>query len=129
MAETYPSHREADVVLRDGSTLSVRPVRDTDEPGLRMFYDGLSEQSRTFRFFSAAANTSSMVARALAVDHRDTFGLVAQRLTGAELVAHAMYARSNGPRRAEVAFAIADEMQGLGVAQIDPARTPGRGRR
>ena len=118
MADTYPSHREADVVLRDGSTLSVRPVRDTDEPGLRTFYDGLSEQSRTFRFFSAAASTSSVVARALAVDHRDTFGLVATRGARAELVAHAMYARSNGPRRAEVAFAIADEMQGFGVATI-----------
>ena len=58
-----------------------------------------------------------MVARALAVDHRDTFGLVATRGPRAELLAHAMYARS-APRRAEVGFAIADEMQGFGVATI-----------
>jgi hypothetical protein len=47
---TYPAHREADVVLRDGSTLSVRPVRREDESRLRRFFDRLSEESRTFRF-------------------------------------------------------------------------------
>ena len=28
----YPEHREADVVIRDGSVVHIRPVRATDEP-------------------------------------------------------------------------------------------------
>ena len=32
---TYPAHREADVVLHDGSTVSLRPVRPDDEERLR----------------------------------------------------------------------------------------------
>jgi acetyl coenzyme A synthetase (ADP forming)-like protein len=105
------------VVLRDGSTLSVRPVRSADQPGLRRFFECLSEQSRTFRFFSAAVSTSDAVSRALDVDYDDTFGLIATRGPQADVVAHAMYVRT-GPQRAEVAFAIADEMQGRGLGTI-----------
>jgi hypothetical protein len=45
--------READVVLRDGSTAYVRPVRADDTDALRALFAGLSEQSRYLRFFSA----------------------------------------------------------------------------
>jgi acetate---CoA ligase (ADP-forming) len=114
---TYPAHREADVVLRDGSTLSVRPVRPDDEPRLRAFFDRLSDRSRTFRFFSAATSTADAVSAALDVDHRDRFGLVATRGPDAEAVAHALYVRT-GTDRAEAAFAIADEMQGHGLGTI-----------
>ena len=33
----YPADREADVVLRDGSTVQVRPVQPADEPRLLAF--------------------------------------------------------------------------------------------
>ncbi len=105
------------MVLRDGSTLSVRPVRSADEDGLRGFFDRLSDQSRTFRFFTAAASTSDAVARALDVDYCHTFGLIATSGPEAEVVAHAVYVRT-GEERAEVAFAIADEVQGRGLGTI-----------
>src|SRR5690242_20095543 len=35
----YPGHREADVALRDGSTVHVRPVRRDDEPALLQFLE------------------------------------------------------------------------------------------
>src|SRR4051794_29231083 len=46
----------ADVALRDGSTVRVRPVRHEDEPELRALLDRLSEDSRWLRFFTAGAN-------------------------------------------------------------------------
>ena len=46
MIESYPAHREADVVLRDGSTVHVRPVRPDDEPRLLALLRGLSEEAR-----------------------------------------------------------------------------------
>ncbi|MDQ2897475.1 MAG: hypothetical protein M3Y09_17850 [Actinomycetota bacterium] len=34
-AVSYPSERKADVALRDGSTVHVRPVRAADETAIR----------------------------------------------------------------------------------------------
>ena len=53
---TYPGHREADVVLRDGSTVHVRPARRTDAPAVEQMLTGLSDQSRWLRFFSGFPN-------------------------------------------------------------------------
>ena len=127
MAATYPAHREADVVLRDGSTLSVRPVRSADEQALRRFFEGLSDQSRTFRFFSAATSTSDAVSRALDVDYHDTFGLVATR--GAP--SRAGRPRPLRPHRGSARRGgIRDRGWHAGSrSRDDPARPPGRGGR
>ncbi len=56
---SYPADRDADVVLRDGSTIHLRPVRPEDEPAVRAFYEGLSEEARYLRFFSGTVDFSS----------------------------------------------------------------------
>lgn len=56
--EAYPAHREADVVLRDGSTVRVRPVHPRDEQALLGFYRGLSEQARALRFFTRTSDVA-----------------------------------------------------------------------
>ena len=48
-----------DVVLRDGSTVRVRPATANDAPAMREFLAGLSEQALWFRFFSGAVNLSA----------------------------------------------------------------------
>ena len=48
---TYPAHRENDVVLRDGSTVHVRPARPDDAPVMEQLLEGLSDRSRRLRFF------------------------------------------------------------------------------
>ena len=113
----YPSHREADVVLRDGSTAHVRPVRPDDEPRLLAFLQGLSEESRTLRFFSPAVNLATEAHRSAQVDYERTFGLIAT--VGAEdrIVGHALYAAGRDDR-AEVAFAVADDYRGHGLATL-----------
>jgi len=47
-------HRDADVVLGDGSTVKVRPLQPTDERKLLDFFASLSEESRWLRFFTFA---------------------------------------------------------------------------
>ena len=47
MATAYPEELTADVVLRDGSTLRVRPVRPSDRPALGAFLESLSARSRS----------------------------------------------------------------------------------
>jgi acetyl coenzyme A synthetase (ADP forming)-like protein len=112
----YPAHREADVVLHDGSTVHLRPVREGDAGALREFLAGLSPESRAFRFFSGAVDLEGAAAAFADVDYAERYGLVAIR-GGGRIVGHGLYV--GGPEgRAEVAFAVAEEMQGHGLGTI-----------
>jgi acetyl coenzyme A synthetase (ADP forming)-like protein len=113
----YPAYREADVVLRDGSTVHLRPVRAGDEPALLDLLSRLGEDSRTFRFFSGAPNLEAAAGEMADVDYADRYGLVASRGGDGTLVGHGTYVRDS-PDRAEVAFAVADSMQGQGLGTI-----------
>ncbi|HEY7186808.1 MAG TPA: GNAT family N-acetyltransferase [Vicinamibacterales bacterium] len=114
LVSAYPSQYESDVVLRDGSTLHLRPIRPDDADGLHGLYDRLSPDSLRFRFFSVPRSSDEEVSRLLATDYANQFVLVAE--AGSRLVGSAMYFRDpRCPAHAEVAFAIADALQGRGV--------------
>jgi acetyl coenzyme A synthetase (ADP forming)-like protein len=115
----YPRDREADVVLRDGSTVHVRPVRAEDAAAVHAFYEGLSQESLTLRFFSGFPNLDTAVRWATEVDYDRRYGLIATSGDDGRVVAHAGWEREpDRPDRAEVAFAIADAMQGHGLGTI-----------
>lgn len=56
-------------MLRDGSTLAVRPIRSHDEADLARFFTELSLESRVFRFFVAIANADALAKQMVAVDY------------------------------------------------------------
>jgi acetyl coenzyme A synthetase (ADP forming)-like protein len=114
---SYPASREATIVLRDGSTLNVRPIRRNDERALSRFFGSLSLESRVFRFFAAVANADSSVKRMIDVDYQSRYGLVALAGADQQIVGHAMYV-TIGPDKAELALAVADAYQGRGVGTI-----------
>jgi acetate---CoA ligase (ADP-forming) len=101
-------------VLRDGSTLHVRPSTLEDVPRLRAFLAGLSEESRWFRFFSAGVNLDAAARSAAAPDG---LSLIALRGSEGAVVAHGTYI-CEAPGRAEVAFAVADAWHGHGIATV-----------
>jgi len=107
MTATYPVHREATVVLRDGSTVTVRPIRLDDEAELARFFTELSLESRVFRFFAAVANVDSSVKRMVDVDYSSRYGILALVGTGLGIVGHAMYVTVEAGK-AELALAVAD---------------------
>jgi acetyl coenzyme A synthetase (ADP forming)-like protein len=111
--------RGGDVVLKDGSTVHVRPVRPEDEPGLFALFKSLSEESRAMRFFAPTSDTVLMeeARREANVDYVRRFGLVAIAGPREQIVGHALYVALDGDR-AEVAFTIADEFQGRGLGSI-----------
>jgi acyl-CoA synthetase (NDP forming)/GNAT superfamily N-acetyltransferase len=113
----YPVHREADVALRDGSTVHVRPVRPEDRAHVLELLRGLSDRSRWFRFFSGFVDLEKAASLAVDVDYRDRFGLVATHGPAEEVVAHAMYVRES-EGRAEIALVVADSMQGRGLGTL-----------
>src|SRR5215211_4716863 len=104
-----------DVILRDGATLRLRTPADAD--ALVDFFAGLSDESRHLRFHGGRRIDRSLVDH-LFTGTDDRGALVATAADeggGEQVVALAEYARLRDARAAEVAFAVADERQGLGV--------------
>ena len=112
---TYPAHRESDVALRSGASIRLRPLRREDEDAMFAFLSGLSTQARAFRFFTAGADLRGAARWATDVDYADRYGIVAVAGDGETIVAHGMYVR-DAAACAEVAFAVADALQGEGIA-------------
>ena len=105
------------MALRDGSTVHIRPVRAGDEEALLRFLEELDPESRMFRFFSGGVDLEAAVGMMMDVDYSQRYGLVAVRGAGDEVVAHGLYI-GGAAGQAEVAFAVADELQGHGVGTI-----------
>ena len=128
----YPVEWEADVVLRDGSTTHVRPIRPDDAVALQRFQMAQSERSTYLRFFAALQRIPErLLTQLVTVDHVRRTALVAVRpgtVQGAEgtdraedVVGVARYDVIDdkpGHRTAEVAFNIADELQGQGLGSV-----------
>ncbi len=112
----YPRELEADVVLRDGSTVHVRPVRAGDAQSIRAFLEKLSPESIAFRFFGMP-NLDWVTSWSVDVDYADRVALVAEIGRPRTIVAHAAYVRVDAAR-AEVAFMVADAWQGQGISTI-----------
>jgi len=113
----YPSEWESDVVLADGGTAHLRPLRRDDADKLLDFFTRLSDRSRMLRFFAPVSpQTARRAARLDEVDYDDTFGIVAE--LGDELIAVGTYQRTADPTSAEVAFAVSDEHQARGIGSM-----------
>ena len=111
-----PRHWEADVVLRDGKTAHVRPIRPEDAELLVEFYERVSDRSKYYRFFSPMPHLSDRdVARFTQVDHDQRVAFV-MTLQG-QIIAVGRY-DVVAPGEAEVAFLVEDQHQGRGIAQI-----------
>ena len=84
--ETAPRHWEADVLLRDGRTAHIRPIRSDDAELLVDFYARVSPESKYYRFFSPMPTLSERdVQRFTHVDHRDRVAFVL--LVGGRMIA------------------------------------------
>ncbi len=118
MSHEYPAHRVADVVLRDGSTVRIRPARADDQDRVEDYLIGLSPETRQLRFWGASIDVRDVARRAVDVDYKDHMTLLA--LTGGDrgkVVGGTQYVRMDGGR-AEVSVSVADEWQGQGLGSI-----------
>jgi len=117
----YPIEMVADVTLSDGTPLHVRPIRPEDAELERTFVQGLSEQTRYFRFFYQLHElTPAMLARFTQVDYDRELALVAvdERGDARTIIGVARYIMSPDPESAEFAVVVADAWHGRGVAKM-----------
>src|ERR1044072_450044 len=82
----------ADVLLADGSTVHVRPIRPEDADAIVALHSRFSERTRYLRFFSPYPRIPARdLARFVNVDHTDREALVVE--AGDALIALGQYER------------------------------------
>ena len=112
-----PAHWEADVVVADGGTVHLRPIRPSDAEAIIRFHGGLSRRTRYLRYFSAYPRIPDRdLKRFTHVDHHDRVALIAE--LGGEIIAVGRYESTPGTDEAEVAFVVADAHQGRGIGSV-----------
>ena len=123
----YPAQYEHTWPLRDGGAYTVRPVRPDDAPMMQALVQGLSPQSRYFRFISSMVELpSSMLARFALIDYDREMALVAvckERKVGVDgsvtetqrMVGVSRYVTNPDSTTCEFALVVADDFSGHGM--------------
>jgi RimJ/RimL family protein N-acetyltransferase len=115
---TIRHRRSRKVRLRDGTQVTLRPVRPTDVAALRGFVQDLSPESRYLRFHAHVGDLSETLWKYLvSADGRDHVAVIAW--IGRVVVGVARFIRLEGsPDKAEVAFVVADALQRRGLGSL-----------
>lgn len=121
----YPSSYVEAVQLRDGTQLTIRPIRPEDEPAVVRFHGTLSDESVYRRFFSQMKLESRVrherLTRVCFIDYDREMALVAEKpKTGtqpAEIIGIGRLVKSPLESEAEVAAIVTDLFQHKGVGR------------
>ena len=116
----FPGDVDQVVVLRNGASVHLRPIRPDDAPRLMALCHRLSPRTVFQRFFSPR-RLRAEDAHALAnVDYRERMALVAEVETGQEptLIGVASYGPAGEAALAEIGLVVEDGWQGLGLGSI-----------
>ncbi|MEV4760222.1 GNAT family N-acetyltransferase [Micromonospora sp. NPDC049559] len=110
--------RSADVLLSDGTTVQLRPIRPADAPAIVAMHARFSERTRYLRYFSPYPRIPERdLRRFVTVDHRDREAFVA--VAADRILAVGRYERLGpGAPEAEVAFVVEDAHQGRGIGSV-----------
>ena len=112
----FPPPAERDSLLQDGSTIRIRSILPDDVERHRRFISRMSEESKRLRFFVVRTELSEYETHYFThVDSVKRVGLVALRRDDIVGIGRFDVVREGV---AEVAFAVADAVQGLGVGSL-----------
>ena len=105
-------------VLNDGRPMTVRPIEPWEAHLVDEVFERMSPQSRYARFLAPVPGLTSSMRRSLAdVDHVRHSAYVAE-VDGTVAGTGRFVRFADDPDRAELAFEIADDYQGLGVGTL-----------
>ena len=132
MTQPYPSHLVQSLALRDGTRVTIRPIRPEDAGIEQNFVRHLSDESRYYRFMDSVRELSpQMLEHFTRVDYERHMALIAvMQDEGAETqIGVARYVADGDRRRCEFAIVIADEWQqkGLGTGLMQALMAAARG--
>ncbi len=112
----YPDHLERTQSLRNGETITIRPILPSDATHIRTALETADPDTLYRRFFTTRPRISADTIAYLAeVDYRRRLALVAFAADGP--IALARYEAETGPNEAEIAFVVSPDWRGLGIAE------------
>ncbi|HZU27219.1 MAG TPA: GNAT family N-acetyltransferase, partial [Bryobacteraceae bacterium] len=120
----YPVQYVSGATLRDGSSITVRPIRPEDEPMMVAFHHTLSERSVYMRYFHwmkvDQRTAHERLTRMCFIDYDRQIALVAEHTEGmrSEILGVGRLVRSQEPGCAEVAVVISDDAHGRGLGTL-----------
>jgi acyl-CoA synthetase (NDP forming)/RimJ/RimL family protein N-acetyltransferase len=113
--QAVPGHSYA--LLADGATVEIRPAAPRDIGAVTRFHQDMSPDNLYLRFFGMSKRAGEQEARRVCrppdADHAALLALL-----GPQLVGVASYELTGAPGQAEIAFAVADDMHGRGIATL-----------
>src|SRR5215472_3484957 len=113
--QAVPGHSYA--LLADGATIEIRPAGPGDIAAVTRFHQDMSPDNLYLRFFSMSKRAGELEARRVCRPP-DAGHAALLALLGPQLVGVASYELTGTPGRAEIAFAVADDMHGRGIATL-----------
>jgi acetyltransferase len=117
--------------MKDGTVVTIRPIRAEDEPAIVRFHETLSERSVYLRYFHLMnleqRTTHERLTRICFIDYDREMALVAERRnpeTGeSEILAVSRLMKIHGTKEGEVAVLVSDKWQGRGLGKELLARS------
>lgn len=116
----YPRDLIQTIELADGTVVTVRPIRPEDAVIERDFVNGLSKQSRFFRFMASMREISpDLLSRFTQIDYDREMALVATipAAVGERQIGVARYASLEEQGECEFAIVVGDDWQNRGLAR------------
>jgi acetyltransferase len=119
----YPTQYVKTWRLKDGESVTIRPIQPEDEPLIVKFHESLSEESVYYRYFSKLKLDQRVaherLTRICFNDYDREIALVAERKDAAsgqhEIIAVGRLSKARGLNEAEFALLISDRWQGQGL--------------
>ena len=120
----YPSQYVSQFTMKDGTEVTLRPIRPEDEPMMRKFHETLSDRSVYMRYFSSPSFSSRVaherLSRMCFLDYDRTMALVAISKNqaeggGSEILGVGRLIKSHSANEAELAILVSDRLQRQGL--------------
>src|SRR5579872_3451605 len=121
----YPAKYVGPWNLKDGTEVTIRPIRPEDEPAMVQFHGTLSERSVYYRYFHLInleqRTAHERLIRNCFIDYDREMALVAERRKGstgeAEILGVGRMSKVFGTNEAEIAVIVSDAWQGRGLGK------------
>ncbi|MBW2023212.1 MAG: GNAT family N-acetyltransferase [Deltaproteobacteria bacterium] len=118
----YPEEEESREALKDGTPVTIRPIKPTDEPLLQDFFYSHSDETVYRRYFRSVRSMPHSKAQTLVnLDYKDNMAFVATigEIGFEKIIGVARYAKEKDhPGMVEVAYTIREDYHRLGLGSI-----------
>ncbi|WP_076863243.1 bifunctional acetate--CoA ligase family protein/GNAT family N-acetyltransferase [Bradyrhizobium mercantei] len=112
----YPSQWEGELALRDGSRVTVRPMRPEDEPMVEAFFRRVTAEDLRLRFFHAMKEFShAFIARLTQLDYARAMAFVALDPNSGEMMGAVRLHSDSLYENAEYAILLQSDLKGKGL--------------